>query len=359
MRASGAGEELRRNDGVSQVPWWIWVVLVCATVGISFAGVLLQNELQETPPITRACWRLSLTTFFLAPLATWEYMRWDEAEEKVKMREWKTWALLMISALALGMHFAAWVTSLDLTSLAHSLLFVTTSPVLILIGNALFTTHRSNGRMEIVGVVLSAVGTGITLLDIRADKEVTAKGDALSFLGAICIVFHIACGKSLRSWMPTTVYAFPVTFGASMFLALIAVIFGEDTPVFGWAHSPKVGWFLLLAFISGIIGHTGFNLALGYVSSIIVSVSTTMEPVVGTVIGYLTYKTSPPGLWTSLGGPLLLGGIVCVIKAGDSRRGPTPTTTTTTEAETETAASSTFSRVSLVEEHAQTIENLV
>jgi drug/metabolite transporter (DMT)-like permease len=299
-------------------PWWIWVVIVCATIGISFAGVLLQNELQDTPPISRACWRLSLTTLFLLPLAAWEFSSfWKLSDHRSKMFERKTWIILILSGLALCVHFAAWVWSLDLTSLAHSLLFVTTSPVMILIGNAILKTHRAS-YLEIGGVLTSVLGAGITLIDIREDAEVTAKGDALAFLGALSIVFHIACGRTLRSWMPTSVYALPVTFFAAIFLAIFAAIFDERTPVFGWSTSDKAGWFVLLAFVSGVIGHTGFNLALGYVSPIVVSISTTMEPVIGTFIGWLTYKTSPPGVFTSIGGPLLLAGIVCVVKAGEA-----------------------------------------
>ena len=295
-------------------------MIAFATIGISFAGVLLQNELHETPPISRACWRLTLTTFLLAPMAIFEYDRWVKtSEDRLKMYERKTWLVLLGSGFALAVHFAAWVMSLDMTSLAHSLLFVTTSPLLILIANAVFK-GRKPSVLEIIGVMTSLIGAAITLIDIRDDAKVTAGGDALAFFGAVAIVFHIECGRSLRYWMPTSVYAFPVTFLASVFLAIGACAFGENTPVFGWATSPKVWWYVLLAFVSGIVGHTGFNLALGYVSSIVVSISTTMEPVIGTFIGWVTYRTSPPKLFTWLGGPLLLVGIVCVVKGGERER---------------------------------------
>lgn len=314
-RAERLTNFIARTQVEKAAPWWIWIVIACATIGISFAGVLLQNELYETPPITRACWRLTLTTFFLAPMGAWEYRRWESSAERDKMRAGKTWGILLGSGFALGVHFAAWVASLDMTSLAHSLLFVTTSPLLILVENAIFRRHRPT-NMETAGVLIGLVGAGITLLDIRDDKEVTAKGDALAFLGAVAIVFHIECGRTLRTWMPTTVYAFPVTLIAAVFLALFALVFDEREPVFGWASSAKISWFVLLAFVSGIIGHAGFNFALGYVSSLVVSISTTMEPVVGTIIGFLTYGTSTPKLFTLLGGPLLLAGIVLVIRGG-------------------------------------------
>lgn len=309
---------------LARTPWFVWIVLVFATIGISFAGVILQNELAQTPPISRACWRLTLTTFFLAPLSLWESRTSSRAPSEgerlemkhSKMYERKTWLTLLGSSFALAIHFAAWVASLDMTSLAHSLLFVTTSPLLVLVWNAVFKRRRPS-VMEIVGVLVSLAGASIALLDIREDAQVTAHGDALAFLGAVSIVFHIECGRSLRSWMPTSVYAFPVTGFAAVFLAIFAAIFDEKTPVFGWATSSKIGWFVLLAFISGIVGHTGFNFALGYVPSIVVSIMTTMEPVIGTFIGWLAYRTQAPKIFTCCGGTLLLAGIFVVIKAGN------------------------------------------
>ena len=294
---------------IGGAPWFVWVVISFAVVGISFAGALLQ-QLDEIPPIMRACWRLTLTSFMLAPLGIVDYIKWKD-ENKIKMRELKTWGIIVASALVLAIHFAGWVASLDLTSLAHSLLFTTSHPLLILAGSAIFV--RRPAKLEIIGAIVAMVGAGITLIDIRDDKEVTAEGDALAFLGAAMIVFHIAAGKTLRYWMPTFVYAFPVTLFAAGFLAIFSVMFDEGAAVFGWATSPKVGWFVLLAFVSGIVGHTGFNFALGYVSPIVVSISTTLEPVVGTFLGWIIYDSSVPGLWTILGGPLLLIGILCVI----------------------------------------------
>lgn len=294
---------------IGGAPWFVWVVISFAVVGISFAGALLQ-QLDEIPPIMRACWRLTLTSFMLVPLGIVDYIKWKD-ENKIKMRELKTWGIIVASALVLAIHFAGWVASLDLTSLAHSLLFTTSHPLLILAGSAIFV--RIPTKLEIIGGIVGMVGAGVTLIDIRDDKEVTAEGDALAFLGAAMIVFHIAAGKTLRYWMPTFVYAFPVTLFAAGFLAIFSVMFDEGAAVFGWATSPKVGWFVLLAFVSGIVGHTGFNFALGYVSPIVVSISTTLEPVVGTFLGWIIYDSSVPGLWTILGGPLLLIGILCVI----------------------------------------------
>lgn len=298
------------NLKIGAVPVFVWVVIAFAITGISFSGLLLQ-QLDEVKPVARACWRLTLTSFMLAPFAAREYLVVMNDESRMKMRESRTLVILLGSGFVLAIHFAAWVASLDSTSLAHSLLFVTCHPLLILIGGAIFV--RKPTRLEIVGAVIGMVGAGITLIDIRDDSEVTAEGDALAFLGAVMIAFHIAAGKTLRYWMPTFMYALCVTLSASVFLAIGSVALQEDTSIFGWAQSPQLGWFLLLGFVSGVIGHTGFNFALGYVSPIVVSVSTTLEPVIGTFLGWVIYGNKAPGLWTFLGGPLLLVGIVCIV----------------------------------------------
>ena len=71
-----------------------------------------------------------------------------------------------------------------------------------------------------------------------------------------------------------------------------------------------------MAFIAGILGHTGLNTVLKYVHPLVVSVAVTLEPVIGSFIGWLFFSDDVPGVWTVLGGPLLIAGIVMVIFAG-------------------------------------------
>lgn len=294
---------------MKETPLWVWGLLGIAVVGVSSAGAILQH-LDEIPPIMRASWRLQITALMLAPGF---FLQWSSVD-KEKLKDKRTLAILSLSSLALAAHFAAWVASLDHTSLSHSLLFVTAHPLVIVLGIALFV--RRPNRLEVFGALLGFIGAAVTLIDIEADSEVTLIGDLLAFAGAVAVVGYIVAGRILREWMPVFIYAFPVTAIASLVLIPVSMLMGENQTAFGWIESDLLGWFILLAFIAGILGHTGLNTVLKHVHPLVVSVSVTVEPIIGSLIGWMFFKGDVPGEWTFLGGPLLIAGIVVVILGG-------------------------------------------
>ena len=145
----------------SNVPSFVWVVLGIAIFGVSSAGAIL-THIDEIPPLLRASWRLQLTAILLAPLALWQWNS-TEAAIKKKVLQSRNLSILVGSGFFLALHFGFWVTSLDHTSLTHSLLFVTAHPLVILVGMFFFV--RKPSRMEVMGGIAAFTGAGISLLD--------------------------------------------------------------------------------------------------------------------------------------------------------------------------------------------------
>lgn len=298
---------------MSRTPPLVWGLLGAGVLGVSFAGAILQH-VDEIPPLMRASWRLQITVLMLAPFAIWQYSNL-EVENKLKLIEKRTIWILIGSGFALAAHFGTWVTSLDHTSLAHSLLFVTSHPIIIVIGIAIFV--RRPRRLEVIGALIGLLGASITLLDAKSDGEVTLYGDLLAFAGAITVVGYIVAGRILREWMPVFLYAVPVTLLASIILIPISYMVGEDTSALGWINSELLGWFILLAFLAGIVGHTGLNACLRWLQPLTISFAVTLEPIIGAFIGWLIFDGSIPQQWTWIGGILLITGIMMVIKGGE------------------------------------------
>jgi len=294
-------------------PIWVWILLPLGVLGVSSAGAILQH-VDEIPPLMRASWRLQITTLMLVPLMIWQWKK-TSPEIRTKVFEGKNLCLLMASGLALALHFSFWVSSLDQTSLAHSLLFVTAHPLVIICGAAIFVRRPS--RYEVIGVLLGLVGAAITLLDVTDGGEVTLLGDSLAFIGAITVVGYIVIGRILRPWLPIFIYATPVTAIAAILLIPLSYLLGENSSAFGWVHSSLLPWFILLALLAGIVGHTGLNACLKHVSPLVISISVTMEPLIGSLIGWIFFATAIPGKWTLLGGPLLLAGVLLIVISGD------------------------------------------
>ena len=297
------------------VPAHVWLVLGVAICGVSSAGAIF-THVDDIPPLLRASWRLQLTALLLAPLALWQFNSID-AEVKSKLFDLSTGKIIAASGAFLALHFGFWVTSLDYTSLTHSLLFVTAHPLVILIGMFLFV-RKPNG-MELLGGLAAFTGAAISMLDagdVQGDRSVTFFGDQLAFLGAVFVVGYIVCGRILREWMPLFLYAFPVTLLGGLLLIPASMLLEADYSqygAFGYIGHETLVWFVLLAFIAGILGHTGLNYCLKYVSPLLISISVTLEPVLGSIIGWMFFSTGVPGMWTWIGGPILMLGIISIL----------------------------------------------
>ena len=297
---------------MNRTPPLVWGLLAAGVVGVSSAGAIL-SHVDSIPPLMRASWRLQITVLMLLPFAIWQY-RQMEVSQKKKLTEKKTVLILAGSGIALAAHFGAWVTSLDHTSLAHSLLFVTSHPIIIVIGTAIFV--RKPHSLETAGALVGLVGAGITLLDAKDSGDVTLWGDFLAFAGAITVVGYIVAGRILREWMPVFVYAVPVTLLGGVLLIPFSILMGESTSAIGWIESDLLGWFILLAFLAGIVGHTGLNACLRWLRPLTVSFAVTLEPIIGAFIGWFFFDEDIPQKWTWLGGLILIFGIMLVIKGG-------------------------------------------
>ena len=297
---------------MSRTPPLVWGLLVAGVLGVSSAGAIL-SHVDSIPPLMRASWRLQITVLMLLPFAIWQYREMD-LESRSRLTEKKTVLIILGSGVALAAHFGTWVTSLDHTSLAHSLLFVTSHPIIIVAGTALLV--RRPHRLETIGALVGLLGAGITLLDASNDGEVTLWGDMLAFAGAITVVGYIVAGRILREWMPVFVYAVPVTLIGGILLIPISILMGEKTSAIGWIESDLLSWFILLAFLAGIVGHTGLNACLRWLPPLTISFAVTLEPIIGAFIGWFFFSEGVPGKWTWIGGSILILGIMFVIKGG-------------------------------------------
>ena len=297
------------------VPAHVWLVLCVAICGVSSAGAIF-THVDDIPPLLRASWRLQLTALILAPLALWQFNQIDSVIQS-KFFDVSTAKIIVASGIFLALHFGFWVTSLVYTSLTHSLLFVTAHPLVILIG--MFVFVRRPNRLELVGGIAAFTGAAISMLDagdVQGDRSVTFFGDQLAFLGAVFVVGYIVCGRILREWMPLFLYAFPVTLIGGLLLVPASYLLESDYSdfgAFGYLGHETLVWFVLLAFIAGILGHTGLNYCLKYVSPLLISISVTLEPVLGSLIGWMFFSTGIPGMWTWIGGPILMLGIISIV----------------------------------------------
>eukprot|EP00191_Tetraselmis_sp_GSL018_P008462 CAMPEP_0177615952 /NCGR_PEP_ID=MMETSP0419_2-20121207/23820_1 /TAXON_ID=582737 /ORGANISM="Tetraselmis sp., Strain GSL018" /LENGTH=259 /DNA_ID=CAMNT_0019113825 /DNA_START=311 /DNA_END=1090 /DNA_ORIENTATION=- len=128
--------------------------------------------------------------------------------------------------------------------------------------------------------------------------QATVEGDLSSLLGAAAMVGYLAIGRALRgSEMPLFVYAAPVTATAP----------------------PYLGKVVYLALGPGLLGHTGFNYLLTWLSPLVISLALTLEPLVGSLIGWLAGVSAPPTVLSFVGGFILMSSMAVVTISSHAR----------------------------------------
>lgn len=293
-----------------------YVILLVAILSVSTAGTVFKKIHSRT--LLKAWWRLFSTSFWLG-IGFWYQNRNANDELKRRYYQRKTGLLLLGSGLALSAHFGTWIASLDLTSLAHSLLVVSCHPLILVA--YLLACGKHISRLELGGLFLGLIGMGVFLLDVQSDQEVTIAGDFFALLGAATFVVYMLVGSHLRKWVPLFMYAFPVTFIGSCPLLIGAMLaYGGDIEYSGVSTDSIWGLFgvafpyvLFLSVVPGILGHTGFNYTVERLSPLIICVALTTEPVFGTIIGMMFGEADTPGVWT------LIGACAAVSDAGIAR----------------------------------------
>jgi len=291
-----------------------WMLLFVALFAVSSAGAVLQS-MTEIPPILRASWRMQGTALVLLPGFIFQLSKVDRSI--FTMRDF---AIIFISSIFLAAHFGSWVWSLDHTSLVHSLLFVTSHPLVVVLLMPILGSEIRRGH--ILGASIGFFGAALTLKDIDSGGEVTLIGNLFAFIGAVTVVGYLFSGRYLRSErnMPLFIYAFPVTFLSAVWLTPTSLIiegtsFSQAIPefsVFGWIDISWILWVGYLSLGPGLMGHTGINAVLRWFSPLIISIALLFEPVIGGFIGYLWNGEISLGIWTVIGGMLMLIGAILV-----------------------------------------------
>jgi hypothetical protein len=178
-------------------------------------------------------------------------------------------------------------------------------------------------------LVVVLAGGGVLAMGSVTGKEqqVTLIGDAAAFVAAVAVVIYLLVGKKLRFYQPIFVYAAPVTGWAALLLSVCGFLFegraliGADRHgIFAWVASARYApWVIYLAIGPGIIGHTGLNTVLKYMSSLTVALAVQLEPMIGPCIGYALGVMAPPGVYTYAGGAVVLLATVWVSIASAKR----------------------------------------
>src|SRR4029077_13284265 len=126
------------------------VLLVVGTVAVGFAAIFIR--LADAPSLSIAFYRNAIAAAILLPLAI---VRHPGALRGLTRRQV---ALLVLSGAFLAVHFATWISSLALTTVAASVVLVTSAPIFTVAAERVFFGQRVSKRV-LAGILLALVGT--------------------------------------------------------------------------------------------------------------------------------------------------------------------------------------------------------
>lgn len=277
----------------------LYLLLPIGIIAISTASIFI--KLCDAPALVIAAYRLTLASLLLLPFAGYKKIWQSSTGSELR------W--LILSGIFLALHFAFWIASLKFTSVASSVVLVSTNPLFVGLGAWLFFKEPLGWNL-IWGITLSFLGSGlISFGDVALSKE-ALMGDGLALLGAITASGYLLVGRKMRKGQDLLSYIFPVYSAGA--IVLIAISLAFQKPFFGYPSSTYL-YLFLLALVPQLIGHTTLNWALKYLPASMVAIAILGEPVGSTILAFFILGEGLTPL-KIIGGILIFAGILIALK---------------------------------------------
>ncbi len=276
------------------------MVLAVGVTAVSFAAILIRWC--PAPALTIAFYRLLFASLFFGMFAG-----------RQALREWRAmpsraFSLGVVSGVALAAHFASWITSLFYTSVASSVVLVSTAPIFVALGTR-FILREPTRPLLFAGLAIAMTGAAmIAFADTDGGRD-SLWGDLLAVVGAVSFSVYFLAGRILRRQLSTGAYVVMSYSVGAITLWLSTFVLQAPLGGFSWQVA---GMLALIALVPQVIGHTSFNWALKHLSAPTVSVLMLGEPVGASILAYLLLGEKISG-WALAGGVATLLGVGIVL----------------------------------------------
>ncbi|MCU0868868.1 MAG: DMT family transporter [Burkholderiales bacterium] len=289
--------------------------LAAGVAVVATASILIRVAQQHgAASLAIATGRLGLAALLLAPFV------WLRAGAELRAAPRSVLALAAASGVVLALHFAAWITSLEHTSVAASAVLVTTNPLWVGL-LAWGVLREPPSRRAWLGIALGLAG-GLAVFAAPSADDIAARagrpllGNALAVVGALAASAYLLLGRALRGQLSLLAYVGIAYGSAAVTLAAAAIATDAD-----FGRFDVVAWAAVVALALGpqLVGHTTFNWAVRRFPAPLVAMAILGEPVGAALLAWLLFGERVSGV-EAVGFALLLAGIFVAASGSGDRR---------------------------------------
>jgi len=282
-----------------------YLILAGAQLAVGAAAIFARYALDGAGPLAVAASRLCI-----AALLLWSLSAINRAKTHASRR---ASIFLALAGVALAVHFAGWIWSLEYTTVAISTLLVASTPIWTAIYDTL-VNHRPLSRPATIAFVTGAVGLVMVVgFDRTAPPQPDHEllGAALALIGSFAIGAYFLLVREVREGLDTRTIV-TRTYGASAVCLVIAAAIAHQPPPPVHA-SLAWGGILAMALVSQLLGHTALNAGLRWFSPSAIAFASLLEPVIAAALALEIFHEAIPPI-ALLGGAILLFSVGVVLR---------------------------------------------
>ena len=269
-----------------------YLAVAIGVVAVSTSAILV--KVSSAPSGVIAFYRLLFSVLFMLPVFLLKYV------SELRLITKRDWAFTVISGVFLAFHFILWFESLNYTSVASSTVLVTLQPLFAFAGAYIFFKEKLSAKAILSGVIAIGGSVIISWGDFKISGSALF-GDFLAIAACALVTVYLLFGQTVRKRMSLITYTFLVYSISSITLFFYVIAAGDS-----FYPYPKSDWvyFILLAVIPTLLGHTLFNWSIKWLSASIISMAILFEPVGATILAY--YLLGENVILTQIAGGLVV-----------------------------------------------------
>ena len=284
-----------------------YIPIIIGVISVALSAIFVKLATADAGVI--AFYRMLLSVLLMLPIFLLKYRK-----EVLKLGK-KDWVFSTIAGVFLAFHFILWFESLNYTSVASSTVLVTLQPIFAFVGTYFFFKEKLSFKTILSALVAIAGSVIISWGDFKLSGT-AFYGDMLALIACALITTYLLFGQDVRKRLSLITYTFVVYSISTITLFFYVLIKGES---FGPYPESDWFWFIMLALIPNLLGHTLFNWALKWVSTNVISIAILFEPVGAAILAFYVFQET---LTTTqiIGGLIVIAGILLFVIDGHKLR---------------------------------------